>query len=93
MLLLIIVAIVAIAVISVIIAASSYRPPSVSPEGQNRLDQIAKLELNNTRAQQKYLEAINEGNVTKKIELLKEANMYQNGTLAETCRLYPELKC
>lgn len=67
--------------------------PTVSSEQSDRLDRITKLELNNTVAIQKYLESINESNVTKKIELYQEAKMYANGTWAETCRLYPDLEC
>jgi hypothetical protein len=84
-----------IAIVSVIVAVGVvYRPNvALSSEEEDRLDKIAQLELNNTMARQKYLEAINEDNLTKKIELMQEANMYENGTWAETCRLYPELNC
>jgi hypothetical protein len=81
-------------VLTVLASAAANAPrPALSPEQEDRIKQIAKLDLNNTNAQQKYLEAINESNLTKKIELMKEANMYENGTWAETCRLYQELNC
>lgn len=82
-----------VAFIAIGAAMASQASKPTDQISEDRLDRIAKLEFNNTMAKQKYLEAMNEDNLTKKIELMQEANMYENGTWAETCRLYPELNC